>query len=1031
MCGANPQGPTYWRSLRELHAKGSVDEITAEEFMNGVTDEFSMSELSVMSRKQFLALLAASAAFAAAGCSGYRDKGEIVPYTKKPEEITPGVANFYASTCTGCNQACGILIKTREGRPIKIDGNPDHPINQGAVCAKGQASILNLYDPNRLRSPQRGSASGKAGELTWKSADAEVRDALQDARANRKQIALILGGITSPTTRSLLRDFLSAFPSARLYGYEYFHNENRTRAWERSYGNRNLPVIAWDKAKVIVALESDFLGTEGFTVEQIRKFAAGRDIMNSKECNRLYCVEGAVSLTGANADYRLSVRPDAMLGLLFALMNDIGLVRGGIKLDPALAELCAGVTLKGFARKHGLSETILGHLVSDLLLNRGQSIIVAGETLPEEVHRAVDYLNHALGNNALYVSGVETYSKTGTTSEAEWDDLLRAMAAGAVGVVIHFDANPVYHLPPGLGYREALKSVPVTISLTEQEDETAQCCSVVLPIHHALESWGDYSVRTGITSLQQPVISPLYATRQREAILLTWMRDDWTYNEDIYHEYLMNRWTREVFPRLHGKVDFRSFWLSALHDGVVVDENDRASVPMYNGIAEAELKPPVTEDGFVVALRQNYFIGDGRFANNGWLQEIPHPISKIVWDNYAAVAPATAAELGVKDNDLIEISLGKATQIFPVFIQAGSAKKFVAIELGYGRSKAGPIGTGVGIDANVLLGKTAVMGSRVFAGAGVVKVEGSYELVSTQEHHILDEGPLADQLKDAHLKRGIIKEGTVEEYLRNPNFLHAEERELFSISHEVEYHGVKWAMAIDLNKCVGCNACVSGCNVENNIPVVGKDQVRRGREMQWIRIDRYYAGSPNAPTLSHQPMLCQHCDNAPCENVCPVVATNHSPDGLNQMVYNRCVGTKYCSNNCPYKVRRFNFYNFRDHLADGYYEQEPISLLHNPEVTVRSRGVMEKCTFCVQRIAEARKHATEQGRPVKGTDVKTACQEACPAQAIVFGDMNDPKSTITMYRKHSLGYYVLEEVNTRPNVTYIARLRNTTPETAS
>ena len=356
----------------------------------------------------------------------------------------------------------------------------------------------------------------------------------------------------------------------------------------------------------------------------------------------------------------------------------------------------------------------------------------------------------------------------------------------------------------------------------------------------------------------------------------------------------------------------------------------------------------------------------------------------------------------------------------PVFIQPGQADGYVSIEMGYGRTNAGPIGSDVGVDVGGLLSKASIAGARVVPGAKIVKASGQYELVTTQEHHSLDD----TFVKELHLKREIIREGTLRQYEKDPTFLHHEKKELFNIAHDVEYNGVKWAMSIDLNKCTGCNACVAGCNVENNIPVVGKEQVQRGREMQWIRLDRYYAGTPDNPSLSHQPMLCQHCDNAPCENVCPVVATNHSPDGLNQMVYNRCVGTKYCSNNCPYKVRRFNFFNWRDNLAEGYYEQEPISLMHNPEVTVRSRGVMEKCTFCVQRIADARQHATEQGRPLKGSDVKTACQEACPATAIVFGDMNDPKSDISLYRAHDLGYHVLEDTNARPNVTYLAKLRN-------
>jgi molybdopterin-containing oxidoreductase family iron-sulfur binding subunit len=429
---------------------------------------------------------------------------------------------------------------------------------------------------------------------------------------------------------------------------------------------------------------------------------------------------------------------------------------------------------------------------------------------------------------------------------------------------------------------------------------------------------------------------------------------------------------------------------------------------------------PAARGGWVVSISEPYYLGDGQFAGNGWLQELPHPVSKVVWDNYAAVSPATASALALKDGDLLEVTLSHGAQSFPAFVQAGQADGHVGLTYGYGRWNAGPVGNGVGTLVSGLLAKDSFLTTRVLSGAAVRKGTGTHPLVSTQEHHSLDD----TFVKEFHLQRKIIQEGTVAQYLDDPEFLHKEKTELFSIATEVEYHGVKWAMAIDLNKCVGCNACVASCNVENNIPVVGKEQVGKGREMQWIRIDRYFAGTPDAPVPSHQPMLCQHCDQAPCENVCPVVATNHSPDGLNQMVYNRCVGTKYCSNNCPYKVRRFNFFNFRDHFADGFYDNATAGLANNPEVTVRSRGVMEKCTFCVQRIAEARQHAVEQGRPLAGSDVRTACQEVCPATAIEFGDMNDPASAVSKARAHHLGYHVLEETNARPNVTYVARLRN-------
>jgi molybdopterin-containing oxidoreductase family iron-sulfur binding subunit len=1008
----------YWKSLSEYQDEKTSRQMKEKEFIDGVTEGFGLTNLSPISRKKFLALISASTAFAMAGCSNYKDRGEIVPYSKKPEDVTPGVANFYASTCNSCSQSCGILIKTREGRPIKVDGNPDHPINQGKICAKGQANVLNLYDPYRLRAPQYGTASGRMGELIWQNADAEVIPKLEESVKTGKEISIITHSIHSPTTKKVLDDFTAKFPVTKIYTYDLFNDENRKRAWNKCYGTNNLPVIEWEKAKVILALEADFLGTDGMTVEQTRKFADGRDIMKSKEFRKLYCVEGTMSLTGANADYRLRLRPGAQLEFVLGLINEISNKLGVINALPQ------SVSLKSILNKYSLDENIINHLIDDLLKNRSQSIIYAGNILSEEIHVAVNYLNEILGNTKLYQSNRMLTSLTTLTEPKGFEELVGKMKSGDVSVVIHFDSNPVYHLPKDFGYEQGMKSIPLTLSLVESYNETSGLSTFVLPINHAFESWGDFQVRTGIYSLQQPVIAPLYNTRQKEAILLTWINGKDSYKDTIYHEYLMNRWQKELFPSLDRRVDFKSFWYSSLHDGVVKYDETAKNDYSFNKGSLTSIAPTQSTSGFSVALTENYFIGDGRFANNGWLQELPHPVSKIVWDNYAAISPKSAEELNLENNDLIEIILADRKIVLPVFLQPGQANDFISVALGYGRSNAGPIGTDVGVNANLLLSKESIIASRVFQNAVVKKLEGKRELVSTQEHHSLDD----EFVKDLHIKRKIIQEGTLEEYEKNPNFLHEEKHELFNIAKTVEYNGVKWAMAIDLNKCTGCNVCVAGCNVENNIPVVGKEQVGKGREMQWIRIDRYYSGTNENPSLSHQPMLCQHCDNAPCENVCPVVATNHSPDGLNQMVYNRCVGTKYCSNNCPYKVRRFNFFNWRDNLADGYYEGEPISLLHNPEVTVRSRGVMEKCTFCLQRIMEARQHATEQGKVLVGTDVRTACEEACPASAIIFGDMNDPNSEISKYRKHELGYRVLEEVNAKPNVTYLARLRNVNEE---
>ena len=598
-------------------------------------------------------------------------------------------------------------------------------------------------------------------------------------------------------------------------------------------------------------------------------------------------------------------------------------------------------------------------------------------------------------------------------------------------MMIHYDTNPEYHFSKDYNYSEALKQVGLIISMTESLNETSGVSNYVIPINHNFESWGDHQTRSDFYSLQQPVIAPLYDTRQKEAILLNWLSGDFnSYNDNIYHLYLKGNWETSVFPSLNLSTSFRNFWLGSLHDGVVILKENPAEKGQYQVDTFTSNNIIKPSSDFVVLLKNSNFIGDGRFANNGWLQELPHPISKIVWDNYAAVSPDTAKSLGLGENDNIEVTANGKTLILPAFIQPGTADNVIVIELGYGRTKAGVIGNEVGFNAIELISKDAKLTEWVYNDGKASKASGSYELVSTQEHYPIDD----KKFKDIQFKRHIIQEGTYKQYKKDPDFIKRQDEEANlmgnfpSLNKEHEYTGVKWAMAIDLNKCIGCSDCVAACNIENNIPVVGKEEVKRSREMHWIRIDRYYSGTPQNPKASFQPMLCQHCDFAPCENVCPVKATTHSTDGLNGMTYNRCVGTRYCSNNCPYKVRRFNYFHYRDDYKDSFYLSESFSLLHNPEVTVRSRGVMEKCTFCVQRIMNARQIATQEQKELKGSDVLTACQEACGADAIVFGDMNNNESVLQDYRHHNLSYYILEELKIKPNISYIAKLRNTIEE---
>ncbi len=1018
-----PLDQNYWKSLAELYNDPGLNAASSHEFKEGATEEFNPSKMSALSRRKFIGLLSASAALAGAGCSSYQDKGEIIPYTNKPEEITLGKATYYASTCNACSSACGTLIKTREGRPIKLDGNPDHPVSKGKLCVKGQASILSLYDPDRLQEPKIKAQSGSFIKTTWQNIDEKILGVLSSNQG--KEIAVITPNVVSPTQLKLFNDFQKKFSSVKFYSYEQFNNDLKNSAFKKCYSKDIFPLIKWNKAKIIVSLEADFLGVEGNRVENARLFAEGRNINNLESFNRLYVVEGNLSLTGMNADYRFRLRPDAQFDFVMSLINEV--LNSNLNQKVVEKGFAKGYSLSAFASKYSLELEKLKLLVNDLLENKSKSIIFAGRALPENTQIAVNLLNEILGNNELYDFSNSALSDYNSSIFGNIKDLFTSMKNGAVKAVIHYGTNPVYNLPADVEYTNLLKNVNSVITFAELENETTEISDFVLPANHQLESWGDAKVRNGIFSLQQPVIYPLFNTRQKEQTFLHWISGEKQFNEKNYHEYLKNYWLENVYPVVKSPLSFDKFWLGALHDGVItVNENTNSTAVFNKSVLSELVENSNSVSGFAVMLTESYALGDGAFANNGWLQELPHPVSKVTWDNYASVSPATAKKLNLNTGDVVKISTENRSIKIPVFIQPGSSDNTITIEVGYGRSKAGVVGSNVGHNANLLMSKSSKLSSWLFTSASVEKTGETYQIVSAQEHYNFDKS----LLKDLPKKRGIIREGTLNEYKKNPSFLKEEQEEehLKSLYPEIEYTGVKWGMSIDLNKCLGCSECIVSCNSENNIPMVGKDQVAKGREMHWLRIDTYFSGSPDNPTVSNQPMLCQQCDHAPCENVCPVAATTHSKDGLNQMVYNRCVGTRYCSNNCPYKVRRFNFFNFRDHFRDSYQESPVFDLIYNPEVTVRSRGVMEKCTFCIQRIAEAKADATREHRQLKGSDVKTACQVACPTNAIEFGDINDKDSEFYKYRNHELGYYVLEELNIKPNVTYLAKLRNTHSE---
>ncbi|CAN5608025.1 TAT-variant-translocated molybdopterin oxidoreductase [soil metagenome] len=1018
----------YWRSFKELYSNPDFLRTKKLEFQPGQLERPEVDKMSAFSRRKFLALMTASAAVAAAGCSNYKDRGEIIPYNKKPEEVTLGRPDFYASACDGCGAACGVLIRTREGRPIKVDGNPEHPVNKGKICSIGHASTMNLYQPDRLKNPM---LSGK--EIDWKDADDKIITALRSAASSGKEISILTTRVNSPSFKKVLDEFTAAYPSAKVYTYEQFNNSSKLSAWQKSYGNRNLPTIKFNEAKIILAIESDFLATESNKIENVRLFAEGRDVFSDKIFNRLYSVEGAVTQTGMKADYRLRLRADAMEDFVMSLLGEfiskkkVSAFASDTKYGTALSKY----SLDEFAKKYNLDRKIIDHLVSDLEKNQGAAVVTGGESLPESTHIAINLLNEVIGGNKLYSSESIYDEVMPLSSRSDIDTLVSNLNSGKTGVIINADINPVYNLPADHNFAEALKKCPVKITITELPNETSALSDYVLPASNFMESWGDYKTRTNIITLQQPVINPLYNNRQKEAMLLSWSKgnkDAYTYN--LYHEYVKANLEKDVYPSMKASVDFSRFWVAALHDGFIITNDKAKESSAYQGDSfVSSAGKNSTSSDFVLKFNAHHSIGDGKYANNAWLQELPHPISKIVWDNYAAVSVNTAKELGLKgEKDMISITAGAFKAEVPVFVQPGIAEKMIVLETGGGRTASGTIGMNVGVNVNKIFSNSGVT-PYLYYNVKAEKTAGSYELVSTQEHHAVDD-PVT---KDLQFKRKIIREATYNEYKNNEEVLWEEEyvagipvEKFPSINQNNQFASsdVKWAMVIDMNKCTGCNDCTISCVVENNIPVVGKDQVKVNREMHWLRIDRYYSGTPDSPTASFQPMLCQHCDFAPCENVCPVAATTHSPDGINGMAYNRCVGTRYCANNCPYKVRRFNYFNWRDRVADGYFQQQPIDQMFNPEVTVRSRGVMEKCTFCVQRVMDAKMVASQEGRMVRGEDVTTACQDACNTNAISFGDMHNKESEFNRYRTHKLGYSVLDEIKVKPNITYIAQLRN-------
>ena len=955
-----------------------------------------------VSRRRFLALFGASAAVATgAGCKMAKSRSTVVPYTKKQEEIVPGVADYYASTFQEGEQTYPVLVKAREGRPILVEGNDEHPLYQGKTHFHAMADLLGLYDPDRVRAPL---LNGRA--CSWKEAMAELGRGLKNAGG--KPVLLMTPTVLSPTRKALLTRLEQAVPGLRHVQWEPAADHAARQVQHQLYGDIRRPRYAFDKAKVIVSFAADFLGTDGDTVSAARQFAASRQPKEPGEAmNRLYALEGGLSLTGTKADVRMAVRPSSLGRLALGIARAVHQKRGTALPAGLDATMLDAYALERLPEAKPIAAK-LDALVSDLCAAGDKALVLAGPSAPAEAHAACHLLNHLLGASGSTVLDSEALPAAPLATPEELKTIVDDLAAGKFAAAVFWDVNPAYDCSGMVAadapdsraaWATALSKTPFRVRMGLLPDETAAGCNLFLPVNHWLESWNDFETTADTLTLQQPVVEPLYDTLAGEDILLRLLVELGHNVARNSHELLQGRWENEVQPK-DSPIPFAQFWNACLHDGVFRRKPAEVPARTLDGKALAVLvggaRNPKSA-AFELVLTTDARLYDGRYANNGWLQEMPDPISKISWLNPLALSVGDAAQLGVKNGDLVRIGNGPTV---PVVAQPGQADGVLTLSIGHGRWQ-GSVASGIGTRAWDLAGKT---GERLIPVAAVQPTGGHIEL------------PLA-QGYDMQAGRDIARHWTLADYARKAERGEAHE-ELPTMYEPHEHKGARWGMAIDLSSCVGCGACVIGCQSENNVPVVGPEQVAKGRSMHWMRIDRYYEGEPSDPQVVHEPMLCQHCDDAPCETVCPVNATTHAQDGINQMAYNRCVGTRYCANNCPYKVRRFNFLDFTSETP------ESLQLAFNPEVTVRPRGVMEKCTFCVQRIRNAEQVAKRESRGLRDRDVVTACKSACPANAIVFGDLNDPKSEASKLSRSNRGYRVLEELGTKPAITYLASLRN-------
>ncbi|MGI9100976.1 MAG: TAT-variant-translocated molybdopterin oxidoreductase [Terriglobales bacterium] len=963
------------------------------------------------SRRDFLK--AAGFTFAVAGAVGCNRAPlqKAIPLLNQPEEIVPGDSFYYASTCGGCTAGCGVIAKVRDGRPVKLEGNPQHALSRGGLCAAGQASILGLYDSQRFKAPLK---SGK--ESDWTTVDRDIVEQLAAIRSQRGKVLFLTGTINSPTIKASVDTFLASFPGARQVAYDPLSHSAILDAHRQTHGARVLPAYRFDRAEVVVSFDADFLATWISPVQFTTGYRAARDLEASPPRSSYHLqLEPRMSLTGSKADRRVAIAPSQAGALLTALAARIA-KRAGVRFAEGQS---AGQHL----------DAVLDDAAARLWAARGKSLVVSGSNDVAE-QLLVNFINHLLGNYG-HTLDVERPSYQAQGSDAELESLLQELDRGEVRALFISGVNPAFDLPGNIA--KAIKKVPLVVSFAERPDETAALAHYVCPDRNYLESWADAEPVAGYISVTQPVIRPLGKTRQLIESLAAWCS-----SPRPAYELIRDSWQSHVYSRRLKQASFDEFWDAAVHDGSVEVTPAKAIAGKFNVAAVQPIAAEPSGENFEAVLYPTAAMYDGRHAYNPWLHELPDPINKVTWGNCVSLSPATAQKLGIVEGDVVHVATDGAPPLeLPAYVQPGQHDAVIAIALGHGSrlsarfANVGPqwiegrstVGADGLVGTNAAPALTLTRGSLRYTRAASISRTGRRDdLATTQTHHSLAV-PVKLAPPDGGMRQ-IVQETTLAAFLKDPHSGvedHEEKEDLWPADHS--YTGIRWGMVVDLAACTGCSACVIACQAENNIPVVGKDEIRRNREMHWLRVDRYYSDLPNGEVATaYQPMMCQQCENAPCETVCPVLATVHSEDGLNSQVYNRCVGTRYCANNCPYKGRRFNWFNYfrEDHLQN---------LVLNPDVTVRSRGVMEKCTFCVQRLQEAKIDAKRRGTQVADGNAQTACQQSCSAKAIYFGNLNDPASKVTRMMKNPRRYRVLSETNVKPAVGYLTVVRNTNGDT--